>query len=449
MTTRPCNKAPSAGSSPLTVAYRPLDELKPAPNNPRRHSKSQIKQIARSIDTFGYNVPVLINGNKIIAGHGRVAAAKLLGMKEVPTVQLDHLSPDQMKAFMIADNRLTDTSDWDDSLLAAALKDLATVDLNFDLEAIGFDMGEIDMRIESSEEGVPADDADDVLDPSDGPPVSRVGDMWLLSNHRLLCGDASEPQSYERVMNGLTAAAVVTDPPYNIRIAGFVSGLGQHKHADFVMAAGEMSPEEFSDFLFRTISSLLASVVNGALLYLFMDWRSVGLLLNVVSRHSLALKNICTWGKNQAGMGSFYRSQTEFCVCCRYGNAGNRNNVQLGKHGRHRSNLWSYPSIVTERRRSEEGDLLALHSTVKPVAMIQDIILDCTARREVVLDPFLGSGTTLIAAQRCGRRCMGIELDPRYVDTAIRRWERFTGEQAVREEGGKTFAHYAANGSES
>lgn len=443
-------KKPATKTVPkLRLIYRRVDELKPSPSNPRRHPKWQIRKIVKSIQAFGMVVPVLLRSDEIIAGHGRIVACKELGIMEVPTVQLGHLSPEQAKALMIADNRLTDTSDWDDHLLASELKELATVDLDFDLEAIGFDMGEIDVLIESLLDCTPSDNADQIIVPSEGAPVSRLGDVWILGDHRVLCGDATNAQSYEHAISGTTAAAVITDPPYNVPIAGFVSGLGKHKHDDFVMAAGEMSPEEFSGFLYRVLELLKSSMKSGSLIYLFMDWRSLGLLLNVVSRHSLMLKNICTWSKNQAGMGSFYRSQTEFCVCCQSGATRHRNNIQLGKNGRHRTNLWSYPSINTERHRSEESDLLALHSTVKPVAMIQDIILDCTARRDYVLDPFLGSGTTLIAAQRSGRRCIGIELDPRYVDTAVRRWERFTGEQAVHESDGKSFAHHAATRSES
>jgi DNA modification methylase len=437
--------ANSPDSCPLKIVNRRLDELKSTPGNPRRHRQWQVKQIAKSIETFGFNVPILIdNKNHIVAGHGRVEACRKLGWTEIPTIRLDRLSPEQARAFLIADNRLTDTSDWDEALLACALKELAAVDLTFDLEAIGFSMGDIDVRIEALNGTPPIDRADQLPVLNAGVPVSRVGDVWDLGDHRLLCSDSTKSQSYGQVLTGTKAALAVTDPPYNIPIAGFASGLGKNKHKDFVMGAGEMSPEEFGAFLSSSVASISGCIEDGSLVYMFMDWRSVGILLHVVNQHGLKLKNICTWAKNQAGMGSFYRSQTEFCICCKYGEAATRNNIQLGKNGRHRTNLWSYPSIATERHRSEEGDLLALHSTVKPVAMIQDIILDSTERRDVVLDPFLGSGTTLIAAQRSGRRCVGIELDPKYVDTAIRRWERFTGEQAVLAETGGTFAQIAA-----
>lgn len=445
MTTQPTTSVMPSASNSLAIVYRRIDELRPAPGNPRRHTRGQIKQIAKSMEFFGFNVPALIDGDdQYVAGHGRGEAAKSLGLTHIPTIKLEHLSPEQAKAFMIADNRLTDASEWDDVLLASALKELAAVDLAFDLEATGFSMSEIDLRIESLDDTQQANDSDQLPGLNLGPPVSRVGDMWLLGDHRLFCGDSTKRESYEQVLLGEKAAAVVTDPPYNVPIAGFVSGLGRNKHQDFVMAAGEMSPDEFNSFLSSAIASMLGSVVDGSLLYVFMDWRSLRILLNALDKNGLKLKNICTWAKNQAGMGSFYRSQTEFCACSKCGEAPARNNVQLGKNGRHRTNLWPYPSIATERRRSEEGDLLALHSTVKPVAMIQDIILDSTARRDVVLDPFLGSGTTLIAAQRSGRRCAGIELDPKYVDTAIRRWEKFTGDQAVLAESDKTFAQITA-----
>jgi DNA modification methylase len=436
--------APNSPKSPLKVVNRKIAELKPSPGNPRRHSQSQIKQIAKSIETFRFNAPILIDSNdQIIAGHGRVEACKKLGWTEIPTIPLEHLSPEQAKAYLIADNRLTDISTWDDALLASALKELAAVDLTFDLEATGFSMGEIDVRIEALDGTPPADAADQLPVLDAAPPISRVGDMWRAGDHGVLCGDSTKSQSYDQVLMGRKATAVVTDPPYNIPIAGFVSGLGANKHKDFVMASGEMSAEEFGAFLSSSIASILNCIANGSLIYTFIDWRSLGILLNVLEKRGLKLKNICTWAKNRAGMGSFYRSQTEFCICCKYGEGAARNNVQLGKNGRYRTNLWSYPCMATERQRSDEGDLMALHSTVKPVAMIQDIILDCTARCDVVLDPFLGSGTTLIAAQRSGRRCVGIELDPKYVDTAIRRWERFTGEEAILAETGGTFAQIA------
>lgn len=420
----------------LHLAYRRVSELRPDPRNPRAHTAKQVRQIARSIEAFGFNVPILLDEqDQVVAGHGRLLACKELGWEEVPTIALSHLTEAQAKAFRIADNRLTEISEWDDRLLAEQLKELTLVDLDFKLEAIGFEMGEIDFRIESLEApegaGGAPDPADDLPDIPAGDPVTKLGDLWLLGRHRVLCGNALEVEDLAKLMGGRKAAVVFTDPPYNVPIDGHCTGLGSVRHREFAMAAGEMSVAEFTAFLKTAMERLAACSEDGALHYVCMDWRHLPEVLDAGHQVYTELKNLCVWAKDNAGMGSFYRSQHELVLVFKHGKGPHQNHVQLGQHGRYRSNVWRYPGVNSFGRATEEGNLLALHPTVKPVALVADAILDSSRRGEVVLDSFLGSGTTLMAAERVGRACYGLELDPLYVDTIIRRWQALTGDTAV------------------
>jgi DNA modification methylase len=426
--------------APRMIVSRPIDQLKPDPNNPRCHSKKQIRQIAQSIKTFGFNVPILIDrdGN-VVAGHGRLLAARELGMTEVPTLCLDHLTPVQLCAFRIADNRLTEIATWDDRLLAQQLKDLSLLGLDFSLEVTGFDMGEIDLRIWSLEDQSEDDDPADRVPRAAGPPVSKLGDLWRLDRHRVFCGNALDHAAFAALMGAERGAVVFTDPPYNVPIDGHASGLGAIHHRPFPMASGEMDGAEFTAFLRDAFANLAAFSVDGALHYVCMDWRHIGELLAAGDGTYGGLKNLCVWVKDNGGMGALYRSQHELVFVFKHGRHGHRNNVQLGRFGRNRSNVWHYPGAKSFGRGGAEGNLLALHPTVKPVAMIADAILDCSARGEIVLDGFLGSGTTVIAAERTGRRCYGIELDPGYVDTIIRRWQALTGGSARHAASGRNF----------
>lgn len=428
---------------PLAVVQRAISGLTLDPKNPRVHTQKQIRQLAHSIEVFGFNVPVLVDGQlNVIAGHGRVLACRQLGWSEVPTICLGHLNEAQKQAFMIADNRLTDTSVWDDRLLAGLLQELSVLDLDFSLEATGFEMGEIDMRIQGVEEATDAgegDPADAVPMESSRPPICQPGDLWLLRRHGVFCGNSLDPVAYAVLMDGEQAAMVFTDPPYNVPIDGHVSGLGRIRHRDFAMACGEMNEAQFIEFLTRSFTLLARHSADGAIHFHCMDWRHAGELLAAGRKVYAELKNICVWVKHNAGMGSFYRSQHELVFVFKHGRGAHRNNVQLGRHGRHRSNVWSYRGANSFGRGTDEGNLLDLHPTVKPVAMVADAILDCSARGEVVLDAFLGSGTTVIAAERTGRRCYGLEIDPVYVDTIIRRWQAFTGDSARHAVTGRDF----------
>ncbi len=436
------NDRQKPANSRLTIQQRQIDTLRLDPRNPREHSKKQIAQIAESIRAFGFNVPVLIDDdNKIIAGHGRVLACQLLDISEVPTICLSHLSPEQVRAFIIADNKLTENATWNEILLGEQLKSLSEIDLNFSLEATGFEMGEIDVLIEGiSQPGARAqDDPADVLPDQSEILVSAPGDWWQLGKHRVLCGNALEPASYDRLMSQQLAAVVFTDPRYNVPVDGHASQLGKKQHRDFTMACGEMSRAEFTDFLRTMCKRLVSASRDGAIHFICMDWRHIGELLDASKDVYDEVKNICVWVKDNAGMGSLYRSQHQLILVFKQGKQSHRNNVQLGQFGRSRSNVWQYPGANSFSRATAEGNLLDLHPTGKPVALVADAILDCSSRGDIVLDPFLGSGTTVIAAERTGRICYGIEMDPADVDTAVRRWQRFTGMRAVHGESGRSF----------
>ena len=434
--------APDMADPAIAVAYRAISELRLDSKNPRVHSPRQIRQIARSIEAFGFNVPVLVDSNlNVIAGHGRILACRQLGWREVPSIRLEHLTEAQARAFMIADNRLTENSTWDDRLLAEQLHDLSVLDLDFSLEATGFEMGEIDFRIDRlATESQANDDAADAIPAAQaGPPVSRAGDVWLLDEHRVICGSALDKNAYAALMQGKKAELVFTDPPYNCAIQGNVSGLGAIHHREFAMASGEMNPAEFTAFLTKSCTLLARHSVDGSLHFIFMGWRHMTELLAAGREAYTELKNLCVWAKDNPGMGSLYRSQHELIFVFKHGRDAHRNNVQLGQFGRNRGNVWHYPGANTFARSGEEGNLLALHPTVKPVALVADAILDCSARRDIVLDGFLGSGTSVIAAERTGRRCYGLEIDPLYVDTVIRRWQAYTGARARNAASGRYF----------
>src|SRR5262249_27414478 len=350
----------------------------------------------------------------------------------------------QAKAFMIADNRLTETSVWGDMLLAESLKELSLLDLDFNLEATGFDVGEIDLRIEGLTihgQGE-SDPADEVPPIKPAASVSSTGDLWLLGRHRVYCGNSLEAEAYAALMQGERAALAFSDPPYNVKIDGHASGNGAIRHRDFPMASGEMDEAQFTAFLTTACKLLASHSIDGAIHYVCMDWRHIGELLTAGREVYSELKNVCVWAKHNAGMGSFYRSQHELVFVFKHGHAAHRNNIQLGQYGRNRTNVWTYRGTNSFGHGTEEGNLLALHPTVKPVGLVADAIMDCSARGDIILDAFLGSGSTVIAAERTGRRCYGLELDPLYVDVIIRRWQAFTGEKAKHAATGKNFDEF-------
>lgn len=434
-------------SCKLAVRYVSVESLRLDPSNPRRHSKKQVRQIANSIRVFGFCVPILVNSELIvIAGHGRVLAAQLLGISEVPVIVLDHLSDKQRRALLIADNRLSENSTWDENLLREQLKLLSAVELDFSLEVLGFEVAEIDVMIEglSPASAGEQDEADVLPDAADSPVVSKLGDLWLLGSHRVVCADALKEESYRQLMDTRRAAAVFTDPPYNDPIDGYVTGFGKIHHPEFKMASGDLNKPQFTEFLFQPFSHISEHSEEGSLHYIFMDWRHSEELLTAAKNVFAEFKALCVWDKGNGGQGSLYRSAHELVFVFKNGNGKHRNNVQLGQFGRYRTNVWRYPRVNSLSQKSEEGDLRTLHPTIKPVALVADAILDCTARNDIVLDPFLGSGTTVIAAERTGRICYGLEIEPKYVDTIVRRWQAFTGKTAVHKASGRAFTEIEA-----
>ncbi len=425
----------------LTIDQVLVATLKADPRNARTHTKQQVRQIGASIREFGFVNPILIDeANRIIAGHARRDAAVQLGLETVPVIRLSHLTEHQKRALAIADNKLPQNAGWNEEVLAQELKILSEVEVDFDVTITGFAPAEIDLLIEGL---APADDpsADEFPDPEEAEIiVVRRGDLFHLGRHRLLCGDATCDAHFEALMSDRTAQMVITDPPYNVPIDGNVCGSGRIKHEDFVMAAGEMSAAEFTAFLEKAFSNLAAHSIEGSIHFVFMDWSHLPEILAVGEAAYYELKQFCVWVKTNAGMGSFYRSQHELVLAFKSGTAPHINNFELGQHGRHRSNVWTYPGVNS--LGPGRLDELRMHPTVKPVALVADAIKDCSKRRGIILDPFVGSGTTIIAAEQTGRRACAMELDPKYVQTAIQRWQAFTGEDAVHVETGLTFGDF-------
>jgi DNA modification methylase len=438
--------AVAAALSPCAavIEHRSAGELKPNPRNARTHSKKQVQLLGAGITEFGFLVPVLVDENDVIlAGHGRVEAAKQLGMSKVPTIRVAHLTPERKRAFVLADNRLAQLAGWDDALLGAELDELFGLELDFDIEVTGFDTVDVDRLDGMATEQAVEQEVVAEVDRKE-PAISALGDLWQLGLQRLFCGSALEEESYRRLLGDERVQMVFTDPPYNVPVDGHVCGLGSIKHAEFKMASGEMSDEQFVEFLATFMRLSSAFSIDGAIHYLCMDWRHMGQMLAAARPTYGAAKNLCVWSKTNAGMGTFYRSQHELVFVFKVGTAKHINNFGLGERGRYRSNVWVYPGVNSFRRgRMEE---LEAHPTVKPLAMVIDAVKDCSRRGGIVLDPFVGSGTTLLAAEKAGRMGRAIELDPHYLDVTIRRWQALTGQSAVHLGNGLTFDQLAAQG---
>ena len=366
------------------IELSPVGRLKPYPHNARTHTRKQIRQIADSVRRFGFTNPVLIDDeDRIIAGHGRVEAAKHLGLAAIPTLRLSHLSDAEKRAYILADNRLAEMAGWDREILALELQGL--IDLDFEVELTGFDIGEIDVILEDADDARRAaeEPEDEVPEPLAGPTVSEPGDLWLLGKHRILCGDALDTAAYELLLNGEAASFVLTDPPYNVPIDGHVCGKGVIRHREFAMASGEMTPQAFTEFLTTTFRRLVANSTDGSIHQIFMDWRHLAEMMAAGKAAYTELKNVCVWAKTNAGMGSFYRSRHELVFIWKSGSGPHINNIELGQYGRNRTNVWEYPGISSMRAgRFEE---LAMHPTVKPVALVADAIRDCSRRNGIVL----------------------------------------------------------------
>jgi len=420
------------------VIERDVSSLRPYAGNARTHSKKQLRQIAASIERFGFTNPVLISDDgEIIAGHGRVEAAKLIGRKTVPTLAMSDLSETDRRAYVVADNKLALNAGWDKEILAIELQ--ALVDLQFDAELTGFSLAEIDLVLDEAGEADPdgSDAVEDRIPETGGTNVCRMQDVWLLGRHRLLCGDTRSAADMDRLMGSEVADLVFTDPPYNVAVDGNVCGLGSVRHREFAFASGEMSKAQFTGFLSNTLANVSRVMRDGAIAFVCMDWRHMGEMLAAGERAFTELKNLVVWNKTNGGMGSFYRSKHELIFVFKQGTSEHTNTFGLGESGRYRTNVWDYAGIssISSSRREE----LAMHPTVKPVALIADAIRDCSRRGEIILDGFGGSGSTLLAAEKTGRAARLLEYDPAYCDTIIKRWEKYTGKLATLEGSCATF----------
>jgi DNA modification methylase len=425
----------------LNVQWVPIGTLKLNPRNARTHKKKQIKQIADSIKAFGWTAPLVSDeSNMLLIGHGRYHAAMSLGQKKVPVIVKTGLSDTQKRALAIADNKIASNADWDRAQLAAELGELATLlpECNLDLQITGFEAAEIDSFM--------VDHVDREQDPTDEIPqleataVSQYGDCWHLNHHRLYCGDSRNEDDLRALMDGAVAAMVFADPPYNVRVSS-IQGRGKIKHREFSAASGEMSSAQFTEFLRAWMTLAARFSEDGSIHFCCMDWRHISETLAAGRDVYHDLKNLVVWTKSNAGQGSFYRSQHELIFVFKSGEGSHQNNIELGKHGRSRSNVWQYAGVNSFRKdRLAE---LTVHPTVKPVALVADAMRDCSRRGDIVLDPFMGSGTTILAAEKVGRRGYGIEIDPLYVDVAIRRWQDFTKRDAILASSGTTFDEIA------
>ena len=423
---------------PLSIEYRRTDALRPAKHRPRKLDAAHVKRLIQSIRRFGFRGAILVKGDHIVDGHVRHAAAAKLGLPTIPCIDAADLSDDEIRLLAITLNRLGELGDWDIDTLKIELEH--AIELNFDIEITGFTPAEQDIILldHAAEEA-----AEEVIPEPPREPVSRPGDLFRLGEHQIVCGSALDPAVYMALLQERPISVVVADFPYNCTITNNVSGLGKKKHGEFVMASGEMSREEFSRFLRDAIRCSSTNLIDGGVFFGFMDWRQIDVLIGTGREAGLSLINMCVWNKGSGGMGSLYRSAYELLPVFCKGDTPAINNVQLGKHGRDRSNVHSYPGA--NQRGSSASRALADHPTPKNVEHIVDLLLDVSHRGDAVLDPFLGSGTTIIAAEQTGRIGFGIELDPKYVDVAVRRWEQLTGRDAVHGASGLTLDELAAH----
>lgn len=407
----------------IAIEWVTPSELQLPARRLRKHGSQQIGQLAASIRAFGFLIPLVISDEgEVITGEARLEAALTLGLERIPVIRARHLSQVEIRQFRVADNRLAERADWNDRELRLELAELVVLMPELNFEMMGMTLPELDVAI-----GVATDasEASDTVAVSRGPAVSRLGDVFEVRGHRIICGDACLAQTYDELMRGERIAVVFADGPWNVKIQGHVGGKGRIRHAEFVMASGDMSHAEFLGFQTAWLKRLADICRPGTLIYCAIDWRGLPATLAAANEAGLEQINLCVWTKTNAGMGSFYRSAHELFPVFRVPGAAHLNNIELGRNGRYRANCWSYAGAnVTGIGR----EALALHPTPKPVPLVADILLDCSKRRDIVLDPFGGSGASLIAAERTGRYARLIELDPLYVDTMVRRFEEVFGE---------------------
>jgi DNA modification methylase len=409
----------------LQISYRAPTSIRTNRNNARSHSSKQVAQIAASISQFGFTNPVLVDEEGLlIAGHGRLKAAQKLALERVPAIELKGLSDEEKRTLLLADNKIALNAGWDTDLLKVELEHLQQVEADFHVEITGFSTGEIDLILNSSK----IDPDDEVVPAVPAHPYVQMSDVYQLGDHRIGCGDCRD-ENFLRVLTGGTRVdTAFLDPPYNVPIKKHASTRDIHR--EFAMASGEMSDAEFEAFLRASLSACASVTRDGGVHFVCMDWRHMDVVSTVGKTVYNKLLNLCVWNKSAAGMGSLYRSKHELIFVYRVGSTPHFNAIELGRHGRNRTNVWDYSS-ANSLRGTRRADL-DLHPTVKPVTMVADAMCDVTKQGDVVLDAFLGSGTSLIAAERAHRRLIGCDIDPGYVQLAIERWRDLTGERPVR-----------------
>ncbi len=422
----------------LKLEHRRISELKRAKRRSRNTTPAQLERVINGLKAFGYSAPALIDtNNRIVDGHIVVEACERLGIEKVQCVVIEHLSEDELRMLRLSLNRLVETGQWNIEELAVELEELKVTEL--DLRLSGFELPEIDIILGVTD--LPGSKA-----PPEGKvpvtPVSRTGDLFQLGDHRMLCADFRQPDAFERLMDGRKLDCVFSDPPYNIKIEGVVSGLGKTKHNDFAMACGELSDEQFQAFLVHYLKLCKAHSATGAVIFACMDWRQIDLLLLAGRDAGLHRINMAIWNKGSGGMGGLYRSTYELITVFCSEKSPAINNVELGKNGRNRNNVWDYPGANNMSSSAKKS--LSDHPTPKPVELVADALLDVTHQGSIVVDPFMGSGTTLVAAEQTGRIAYGLEIDPGYVDVTIKRWQEMTGKLAVHVQTGLTFVELAA-----
>ena len=418
----------------LAIELYPVHALKLHARRLRKSDPAHVREVANSISTLGFNVPLLVGkDNVVIDGDSRLEAAKRLGLSSVPCIPVHHLDETEQRLLRLAVNRLGEKGTWDLDELEAEFRELVIADAP--IEISGFGLDEVDQLIDEGE----AEPEDLDLAPSQGPATAQPGDVFRLGAHRLICGDATDPAIVERLMGEDVARLVLTDEPFTVPIEGHVSRGG---HQDLAMASGEMTDARFLEFNRKWMDAVLPYLVDGGILGTFIDWRGLPAAHATATALGLRPLSLVVWAKTSAGQGSLYRSQHELLPLFKKGEAAHVSNIARGKRGRHRSNLWIYPGVSSRRSDGRKG--LQHYPTVKPTAMLEDALIDLTNRGDIVLDPFLGSGSTLMAAEKTGRICHGIELDPLYVDVIIRRYEVATRKSALLADTGEPFATVTA-----
>lgn len=417
----------------MEIRQVPIDSLVEYARNPRKNDEVVDKMVA-CIKEFGFRIPIVAKSDgTVVDGHLRLKAGRKLGLKEVPVVIADDLTDAQIKAFRLLANQSANWAEWDEDLLKLELEELQN--LNFNLELTGFDLNEIEKYLHDEE--IKEDDFEEEIIEWNQPVITKPGDLWLLGEHRLLCGDATNIEDVKRLMDNQLADMVFTDPPYNVKINSIVN-FGQTHHDEFVMASGEMSEQEFIDFLSSVFSNLVTASKDGSIHYVCMDWKHIYEIVSAARTNYAEIKQLCVWNKGNGGMGTFYRNQHELIFVLKNGTAKHTNNFELGQNGRYRTNVWDYPGMSTGT--NENIELRKLHPTVKPLRLVSDAILDCSNYGEKILDLFGGSGTSLIACEETNRKCFMMELDPKYCDVIIRRWQTITKQTAVLEASGESFS---------